>query len=82
MKKYLSFLILLICDIFVISLCIALSVLIKNFIYGGGAFHDASRYIGLFLVQAIMIFLFIFQGVYTRRYDFWHESYIIVRSCF
>ncbi|EAU00049.2 sugar transferase [Campylobacter curvus 525.92] len=82
MKKYLSFLILLICDIFVISLCIALSVLIKNFIYGNGVFYDANRYVGLFLVQAIMIFLFIFQGVYTRRYDFWHESYIIVRSCF
>lgn len=30
----------------------------------------------------IMIFLFFYHGIYTRRYDFWHETGIIVKSCF
>ena len=82
MKKQLCILIILAVDIFGIWLCFGLAVVLKNLLYGDSALLDIGRYQGFAPSYVIMIFLFFYQGIYSRRYDFWHESRILVRSCF
>lgn len=82
MKKQLCVLIILAVDIFGIWLCFGLAVVFKNLLYGDSALLDIGRYQGFAPSYVIMIFLFFYQGIYSRRYDFWHESRILVRSCF
>jgi len=82
MKKQLCVLIILAADIFGIWLCFGLAVVLKNLLYGDSVLLDIGRYQGFAPSYVIMIFLFFYQGIYSRRYDFWHESRILVRSCF
>lgn len=82
MKKQLCVLIILAVDIFSIWLCFGLAVVLKNLLYGDSMLLDIGRYQGFAPSYVIMIFLFFYQGIYSRRYDFWHESRILVRSCF
>lgn len=82
MKKQLCVLIILAVDIFGIWLCFGLAVVLKNLLYGDSALLDVGRYQGFAPSYVIMIFLFFYQGIYSRRYDFWHESRILVKSCF
>ncbi|WP_314987675.1 sugar transferase [uncultured Campylobacter sp.] len=82
MKKQLCVLIILAVDIFGIWLCFGLAVVLKNLLYGDSMLLDIGRYQGFALSYVIMIFLFFYQGIYSRRYDFWHESRILVKSCF
>ena len=82
MKKQLCILIILAVDIFGIWLCFGLAVVLKNLLYGDNVLLDIGRYQGFAPSYVIMIFLFFYQGIYSRRYDFWHESRILVRSCF
>jgi len=32
------------------------------------------------LIYILTLFVFFYEGIYTRRYDFWHESYVILRA--
>lgn len=82
MKKQLCVLIILAVDIFGIWLCFGLAVVLKNLLYGDSVLLDIGRYQGFAPSYVIMIFLFFYQGIYSRRYDFWHESRILVKSCF
>ena len=82
MKKQLCVLIILAVDIFGIWLCFGLAVVLKNLLYGDNVLLDIGRYQGFAPSYVIMIFLFFYQGIYSRRYDFWHESRILVKSCF
>ena len=82
MKKQLCVLIILAVDIFGIWLCFGLAVVLKNLLYGDSVLLDVGRYQGFAPSYVIIIFLFFYQGIYSRRYDFWHESRILVKSCF
>ena len=82
MKKQLCVLIILAVDIFGTWLCFGLAVVLKNLLYGDSVLLDVGRYQGFAPSYVIMIFLFFYQGIYSRRYDFWHESRILVKSCF
>ncbi len=82
MKKQLCVLIILAVDIFGIWLCFGFAVVLKNLFYGDSVLLDVGRYQGFAPSYVIMIFLFFYQGIYSRRYDFWHESRILVKSCF
>ena len=82
MKKQLCVFIILAVDIFGIWLCFGLAVVLKNLLYGDSVLLDIGRYQGFAPSYVIMIFLFFYQGIYSRRYDFWHESRILVKSCF
>ena len=82
MKRQLCVLIILAVDIFGIWLCFGLAVVLKNLLYGDSLLLDIGRYQGFAPSYVIMIFLFFYQGIYSRRYDFWHESRILVKSCF
>ena len=81
MRQILSFLLLLLADIFVIFGSIFLGIFVKNLIYGSPLFFDIFTYREYIYVYITIISLFAYQGIYIRRFDFWHESKIIIKSC-
>ena len=52
------------------------------FFYGDLISLEVFKYQNFMPSCVIIIFLFFYNGIYTRRYDFWHETGIIVKSCF
>lgn len=82
MKKKLSLFVLFLFDIFAIFVSILLATILKNFIYGNEILYETTKYVNFFLIYVVFIVLLVLQGVYTRRYDFWSESKIIVKSSF
>lgn len=68
-----------------IYLSVLMSVIIKNFLNGffdPSLHHDFNDYTEFFLIYFIPFFIFAYQGIYTHRYDFWHENLLIIRSSF
>ena len=82
MKQKISIFIILAIDVFGIWLSFGIAVIFKNLLYGHNLLLDITKYQGLVSSYLIMVFLLFYQGVYTRRYDFWHESRILAKSCF
>lgn len=82
MKKKLSLFVLFLFDIFAIFVSILLATILKNLIYGNEILYETTKYVNFFLIYVVFIVLLVLQGVYTRRYDFWSESKIIVKSSF
>ena len=82
MKQKISIFIILAIDVFGIWLSFGIAVIFKNLLYGNNLLLDITKYQGLVSSYLIMVFLLFYQGVYTRRYDFWHESRILAKSCF
>lgn len=82
MKKKLSLFVLFLFDIFAIFVSILLATILKNLIYGNEILYETTKYVNFFLIYFVFIVLLVLQGVYTRRYDFWSESKIIVKSSF
>lgn len=81
-KIQISELVILAVDIFGIWISFTLAISFKNILYADPALLDITRYQGLISAYLIMEAMFFYQGIYTRRFDFWHESRIIVKSCF
>ena len=42
--------------------------------------HDLSPYLGFWLLYAAPLILMAYEGIYTRRYDFWHESRQVLKA--
>ena len=44
--------------------------------------HDIPlmEYLSFYLLYLIPVLLFTYEGIYTYRYDFWHESHLISKS--
>ncbi len=44
--------------------------------------HDIPlmEYLSFYLLYIIPVLLFTYEGIYTYRYDFWHESHLISKS--
>lgn len=82
MKQKLSIFIILAIDVFGVWLSFGIAIVFKNLLYCNYIFLDIGKYQGLISSYLIIVFLLFYQGVYTRRYDFWHESRILVKSCF
>ena len=82
MKKKLSLFVLFLFDIFAIFVSILLATILKNLIYGNEILYETTKYVNFFFIYVVFIVLLVLQGVYTRRYDFWSESKIIVKSSF
>ena len=82
MKQKISIFIILAIDVFGIWLSFGIAIIFKNLLYGDYILLDIGRYQGLISSYLIMVFLLFYQGAYTRRYDFWHESRILAKSCF
>ena len=82
MKQKLSTFVILVIDVFGVWLSFGIAIIFKNLLYGDYIFSDIGKYQGLVSSYLIMVLLLLYHGVYTRRYDFWHESRILVKSCF
>ena len=78
MKKQLCIMILLIVDILIMCFSFSLSVVLCDNLASLETLKDQN----FILFYMILIFLFFYQGIYTRRYDFWYETKMIVKSCF
>ncbi|MBR6953378.1 MAG: sugar transferase, partial [Campylobacter sp.] len=84
MKKQISVLTLLVCDILCMFLSLLFAVWIRNSIEipnFPNSPQNYSSYINFYFIYFVLIFSFIYNGIYTKRYDFWHESLLIFRSC-
>ncbi|MBQ9876153.1 MAG: sugar transferase [Campylobacter sp.] len=84
MKKQVSIFALLICDIFCIFLSLLAAVWVRNLVEipnFPNSPQNYSNYINFYFIYFVLIFSFIYNGIYTKRYDFWHESLLVFRSC-
>jgi len=81
MKDFISKLIFILFDILIITLSICLSYLIRN------EFENLNinsipleQYFQFYPLFIVPILLFAYEGIYTYRYDFWHESRLIIKG--
>ncbi|VEB26990.1 putative sugar transferase [Actinobacillus lignieresii] len=72
-------------DLLLISMAILLSVFIRNNILPNIMLFDPVSYI-VYLTYpfpyVVIVVLFMWFGLYTRRYDLWQESLFIIKICF
>ena len=78
MKKQLCIMILLIVDILIMCFSFGISAVLCDNLTS----LETLKYQNFILFYMILIFLFFYQGIYTRRYDFWYETKMIVKGCF
>ncbi len=77
LKSFIASSFLVLSDASVIYLSLILASYLVNL------FSGESIYIGsLYVFYAINILLFFYSQLYTKRFDFWHESRVALRNCF
>jgi hypothetical protein len=81
LKELISKIIFLCFDLLTIVLSLYLAFLTRNS-FQGAIPHDIpfSVYLQFFPLYIIVLALFTYEGVYTYRYDFWHESRLILKA--
>jgi len=81
MKDILAKSIFILCDIAMIILSIYLAFLLRNS-FNTLETHDIPflTYLSFYPIYIIPITLFTYEGIYTYRYDFWHESRLIMKG--
>ncbi|MDA3048781.1 sugar transferase [Campylobacter sp. JMF_02 ED1] len=83
MKKFYAMAILLMADVLCILISFFIAVSVRNLIefdFAGNTPQHYSTYIGSFFIYVLIIGTLAYRKIYTKRYDFWHESYIIFSS--
>ena len=81
MKDIIAKIIFIVFDILVIALSIYLSYLIREqFDDIGSNTIPLKQYLTFSPLFIVPILLFIYEGIYTYRYDFWHESRLIIKG--
>ncbi|AKF24353.1 glycosyl transferase [Sulfurovum lithotrophicum] len=85
MKELYSKIILLLLDLLAIFISIVIGYEIRYFL--GASFehqfgHTLSLYLSLWMIYVFPIGLMFNEGIYTRRYDFWHESRLVLKALF
>ena len=80
-----SKLILLVSDIFSIFLSLVLGFIFANILnitvgFSTHSFLNATY--GLYIFYMIIPFVFFYEGMYTHRFDFWHELRLITKGLF
>ncbi len=81
LKEFFSTLILVISDIIVILITLILSHLIIKYLHANSSlnFSFIRNAIGTLPIYIIISFMFFYEGIYTHRFDFWHESRKILK---
>lgn len=72
-------------DLLLISMAIFLAVFIRNNILPNIMLFEPVSYIEYLVYPfpyVIIVTLFMWFGLYTRRYDLWQESLFIIKVCF
>ena len=83
MKEFSAKLIFLLVDILIIFISIFLAHQLRNIF--ADAFHGIdgyplANYTGFYSLYIITITLLAYEGIYNHRYDFWHESRVILKA--
>ncbi len=81
MKELISKIIFVISDILIIILSLYLAFLLRNS-FKGAIPHNIPFivYLQFYPLYIVILSLFIYEGVYNYRYDFWHESRLILKA--
>ncbi|HGO5816266.1 TPA: UDP-phosphate galactose phosphotransferase, partial [Mannheimia haemolytica] len=83
MNKIISTIVLVITDLIAIFISILLAVSLRKVF---NLFWDVPiinySYVTFTAVYVTLILMLAYFGIYSKRFDFWHESKLIVRSCF
>lgn len=82
MNNIISRTLLIVSDIITILLSIFLAISLRTFFT---IFFDLPKidysYLSFYSVYVTLIIMFFYLGIYTKRYDFWHETKLIVKAC-
>jgi len=83
MNELYSILILILIDILVVTLSITLGY--YNRVWIDASFHNTfdhalSIYLHLYILYIIPLAMFLYENIYTKRYDFWNETRQILKS--
>ncbi len=79
-KEFISQIILFIFDLLGILVSLYAGFFLSNFIFHNNSSLDSS--LSLIPLYSIIPIIFLYQGIYIYRYDFWHESKLIIKSLF
>jgi len=72
-------------DLFILFFSIIVAYYLRYYLSGFFTAEEAytlSNYTTFYPLYFITILLLAYEGIYTHRYDFWHESRVIVKSLF
>ena len=81
MKDYIAKIILILLDIISISFAIILAFYFRNFIDIFETTHTISlqNYLSFYPIYVVTVAVLAYEGIYTYRYDFWHESRLVIK---
>ena len=83
MKEFSAKLIFVLVDIFVVFTSLILAYLLRNILsdaFGSVDSYSLTNYTNFYPLYLVIITLLTYEGIYTHRYDFWHESRVIIKS--
>jgi len=83
MKEFSAKLLFVLIDIFIIFISLSLAYFLRNLfadLFGGTDSYNLTNYTNFYPLYIVTILLFTYEGLYTHRYDFWHESRSIIKS--
>jgi len=83
MKDLISKIIFILFDILIIAFSVYLAYILRStFENLNVQTIPLSEHLALYPLYIILIILFTYEGIYTYRYDFWHESRLILKGVF
>ena len=84
LNKYISISSLIIADLVGILISIILAITLREYLslFIALPYVSYNEYMFLPLIYIVPITIFSFLGIYNRRYDFWHETFLILKGCF
>ena len=83
MKELLSKIVIFVLDILAITLAIVIGYKIREFFGDSFAIsfrHELLHYLSYWPLYIFPLLLMAYEGIYTKRYDFWHESREVIKS--
>ena len=82
MKEIISKIVFVLFDILMILLSMTIAYHLRNMFDDTLEIHTISyiTYLTFYPIYIITISLFAYEGIYTYRYDFWHESRLIIKA--
>lgn len=85
MKELSAKFIFIIVDVFIIFISLGFAYFLRNLladIFNGADSYQLTNYTAFYPLYIITITLLAYEGIYTHRYDFWHESRVILKGLF
>lgn len=83
MKEFFAKTIFLLVDILIIFISLILAYLVRNIFvntFGSVDSYPLSNYTSFYPLYIVTITLLSYEGIYNHRYDFWHESKVIIKG--